>query len=56
MKQDYITYQSQSKRYKIMRVNVGPGEIEAAEKHTKILAEHEVLQYSKLKIQKGGIT
>lgn len=36
MKLDYTTYQSQSKRCKIVRVNVDPGENEVAEKHTKI--------------------
>lgn len=60
MKLDYITYQrdAKSKRCKIMMVYSRENEV--AEKHTKILVEHEgnnsVLQYSKLKIQKGGIT
>lgn len=61
MKLDYITYQrdAKSKRCKIMTMSIYSGENEVAEKHTKILVEHEgnnsVLQYSKLKIQKGGI-
>lgn len=42
-----------------MTMSIYSGENEVAEKHTKILVEHEgnnsVLQYSKLKIQKGGI-